>query len=80
MHDLLTIEEDAEAAQAGWELCNVYDLASAKWRVMVLAQPHAEFGAQLVISQARAGSRVAQKALQLLMTQAASGQPKRKKK
>lgn len=79
MFDLLTVEEDAEAAKAGWELCHVYDLATSRWRVMVLAEPHAEFGAQLVIGQARAGSRVAQKALQLLMAQTAA-QPKRKKK
>lgn len=79
MADLLTVEEDAEAAKAGWELRHVYDLDTSRWRIMVLAEPHAEFGAQLVIDQARAGSRVAQKALQLLMTQAAV-QPKRKKK
>ena len=67
MHDLLTIEEDKEAAAQGWSLAHVYDLATARWRVMVLGMPSAEAVGQQVVALARMGNPVAQKALGLVM-------------
>lgn len=76
MFDLLTIAEDEKAAQQGWSLNHVFDLKSGKWRVMVLGMPSAIAAGAFVVDQARTGSPLAQKALQLVM---ASNQGKKKK-
>lgn len=65
--ELLTAEEDAQAAVQGWSLEYVFDLASSKWRVMVLGAPSAEAAGRFVIDQARSGSPLAQKALGIVM-------------
>lgn len=67
MYDLLTIEEDKLAAAQNWSLCHVYDLATNKWRVQVCGMPSSELAGQHVVNQARMGSALAQKALQLVM-------------
>jgi hypothetical protein len=74
MHDLLTPEEDVAASAAGWGVYDVYDMKAGKWRVMVLGEPHAEAASRRVVEQARHGSKLAQKALALVM----HGPPKRK--
>jgi len=61
--ELLTPLEVVEAAAQGWSLSHVFDLASGKWRVMVLGMPSAETAGQFVVNQARMGSTLAQKAL-----------------
>ena len=76
MYDLLSLEEDVAAAAAGWGVHDVYDLKAGKWRVMVLGLPHAEAASRRVVEQARHGSKLAQKALTLVL----HGPPKRKKK
>jgi len=64
---LLTIEEQAMAAGQGWWLSHVFDLASDKWRVMVLGIPSAEAAGQMVVARARSGDALCQKALGLVM-------------
>ena len=64
---LLSDLETAEAAAQGWSLGHVYDLATARWRVMVLGSPSAEAAGQQVVALARMGNPVAQKALGLVM-------------
>jgi hypothetical protein len=66
--DLLTPLESAEAARHGWSLSHVYDLETARWRVMVLGMPNAEAVGQQIVGLARAGSPLAQKALSLVMS------------
>lgn len=66
-YDLLTTNENLEAAAQGWNLQHVYDLESAKWRVMALGHPSAETAGMFVVNQARMGSPLAQKALGLIM-------------
>lgn len=65
--DLLTILEAEEAAAQGWSLNHVYDLEAARWRIMVLGMPSAEATSRMVVASARVGSRLAQKALSLVM-------------
>ena len=65
--DLLTVEETKTAAAQGWSLGHVYDLATRRWRVMVLGSPSAEAVSQHVIHLARNGEPVALKALGLVM-------------
>ena len=74
MTDLLTSEESAVAAAAGWMLCNVFDSKDKRWQVavlpLVIGQPplHSADRAGLhVINQARSGNALAIKALQLVM-------------
>ena len=67
MSDLLTIEEAKQAAAQGSSLEHVYDLSTARWRVMVLGFPSAEAVGQQVIALARMGNPIAQKALGLVM-------------
>lgn len=65
--DLLTVEEAKQAAAQGWSLAHVYDLTTARWRVMVLGMPSAEAMGQQVVALARMGNPTAQKALALVM-------------
>ena len=67
--DLLTIEETAQAAQQGWLLSHVYDLAPKRWRVMVLPLDGKSAAAMstALIGQARGGNTLAQKALGIVM-------------
>ena len=65
--DLLTIEEARAAAAQGWSLGHVYDLATRRWRVMVLGMPSAEAVSQHVVHLARNGQPLALKALSLVM-------------
>ena len=63
MYDLLTAEEDKTAAAQGWGLYHVYDMAVTQWVIRVLpaeASPN-------VVNLARAGDRLAVKALRILM-------------
>ena len=65
--DLLTVEEAKAAASQGWSLGHVYDLATQRWRVMVLGSPSAEVVSQHVVHLARNGQPLALKALGLVM-------------
>ena len=71
MTDLMTREEDKHAAAQGWAVKDVYDLQSARWRVMILStnpvHPYADAALAHVIGQARAGVPLAQKALKHVM-------------
>ncbi len=60
MLDLLTIEEDAAAAEQGWGLYHVYD---AKWVIRILPTTANE----LVVNLAKQGQRIPIKALRLLV-------------
>ena len=63
MNDLLTIEEDAEAAAQGWGLHHVYELELKQWVVRILpaeATPH-------VVTLARNNQVLPLKALRLMM-------------
>ena len=64
---MLTPLETADAQAQGWSLNHVYDLATEKWRVMVLGMPSAELAGQFVVNQARMGNPLAQKALRFVM-------------
>lgn len=62
MHDLLTKEEDAIAAQQGWGLYHVYDMAVDQWVIRILpatATPH-------VVTLAKANQPLPLKALRLM--------------
>ena len=83
MFDLLTIEEDKEAADLGWSLNYVYNVAVEKWAVQILplvfAKPfdHAEAVALKVVHDARVGHALSIKALRFM---AAPIKPKGRKK
>ena len=77
MRDLLTADEDLQAAAQGWGLFDVYDLKTTRWRVMVLGQPSAEVASRRVVEQARQGSGVALKALRLVVKGVVPGKPKK---
>lgn len=60
--NLLTVEEDAQAAAQGWGLHHVYDLATHKWGARVLpaqAAPH-------VMHLARANHALPLKAMKII--------------
>ena len=62
MHDLLTVEEDKEAAKQGWGLHHVYELEAQRWSIRILpaeAAPH-------VVNLARANHPLPLKALGLM--------------
>lgn len=67
---MLTPDEKRQAAELGWELCDVFDLAKKRWVLAVMpvdfpARPVRE--AQLaVIDQARQRVKVAVKALKII--------------
>lgn len=67
---MLTPDETRQAAELGWELCDVYDLAKKRWLLTVMpvdfpARPAR--AAQLdVITQAKQRVKVAVKALKLI--------------
>lgn len=71
--DLLTEDETQRAAKDGWLVGYVYDLRTLRWAVQVLpvrfAKPftNASLAASHVVQQARQGSPLATKALQLVM-------------
>lgn len=71
MFDLLTIEESKHAALQGWQLCWVFDPASKRASVDVLALgtskqiKHAQAAARAVYNLAKAGDVIAQRALHL---------------
>lgn len=67
MRDLLTDAEDEAAARDGWGVYDVYDLSTSRWRVMVLGRANAEAASRHVIAQAKMGSTLCIKALQLVM-------------
>ena len=79
MRDLLTADEDLQAAAQGWGLFDVYDIKAARWRVMVLGQPSAEVASRRVVEQARQGSGVALKALRLVVKGVVPTKPKKGK-
>lgn len=72
MYDLLTIEEDQEAAASGWSLEYVYDIKSGRWVVQILPllfiKPfhYADAMATQVVGMARLGNPLALKALRLV--------------
>ena len=80
MFDLLSVEEDRVAANHGWQLCLVYDLATSRWLNQVLPYDVRFTGAAhasaAVIEQAKSGSALALKALRLVMQ---GHQPRKKK-
>lgn len=71
MFDLLTIEEDQEAARLGWNLNYVFNDAANQWSVQILptvfAAPfkYAEIMAAKVVGDARMGHALSIKALRL---------------
>lgn len=62
MLDLLTKEEDAVAAQQGWGLYHVYDLAVKQWVIRILPTEAATH----VVDMARAHQPLPLKALRLM--------------
>lgn len=62
MFDLLTIEEDAQAASEGWSLNYVFDLQKNKWIVEISPSEMAT----TVIGMARMNHPLALKALRLV--------------
>ena len=66
-YDLLTVNEDAEAAQQGWGLYHVYDSATSTWAIRIL--PAAMLG--LVVNLAKANHPLPLKALRLVAKQKA---------
>lgn len=65
MHDLLTIEEDKEAAKNGWGLHHVFDLATDRWQISILPAE----AAGLVVNLARNNHPLPLKALRLMTNQ-----------
>lgn len=80
MFDLLNENEARHAAEHGWALCPVYDLAKTRWALEVLPTDHpatSAVAAQMAVySLAQHGDTVAIKALQLVVR---SHQPPAKK-
>lgn len=70
--DLLTPEEVSQAKLLGWELCEVYDLATERLRVQVWPANKTDY----VIHLAKRHNALAIKALRLI---AHGPQPRRKK-
>lgn len=72
MFDLLTIEEDIEAALFGWGVNYVYDLQSRRWTVQILPltflppTTNADIATSQVVGLARSGHLLAIKALRLV--------------
>lgn len=62
MFDLLSVEEDKAAAAQGWGIHHVYELEAQKWVVRVLPVE----AAPVVVNLAKAGDRLALKALRIL--------------
>jgi hypothetical protein len=62
MNDLLTIEEDKQAAAQGWGVHHVYDLDTKQWGIRILP---AEAATQ-VVNMARAGQALSLKAIRLM--------------
>ena len=62
MNDLLSIEEDKQAAAQGWGLHHVYDMAVNQWGIRILP---AEAATQ-VVNMARAGQALPLKAIRLM--------------
>lgn len=86
MPNLLTGEEATEAKRHGWTVEHVFDLKQDRWLIAVLPIEigqlpfqNAEAAALHVISNARAGSALCAKALQLVMA-GNTPAPKGKKK
>ena len=67
MSALLTREETTHAASMGWGVHHVYDLASSRWRVMILGGNDSVQAGRLVVQLARGGNTLAQKALGLVL-------------
>lgn len=84
MNDLLTNQEQQHAAAQGWHACHVYDVAAARWRVEVLPTNHptaSAVEAQAHVYQlARAGDKVAIRALQLVVRSHQHTPPPKKRK
>ncbi len=72
MYDLLSIEEDSEAAKRGWSVEYVFDCKTRKLVVLILPRhfappwPHAPAATAGVIQAARDGDRLSIKALGLM--------------
>lgn len=62
MHDLLTFEEDKVAAQQGWVLTHVYDMAVNQWVIRILPVTVVP----QVVALAKTGNALALKALRIL--------------
>lgn len=62
MHDLLSIEEDAIAAQQGWGLHHVYEMENRQWVIRILPAQATE----AVINLARNNHPLPLKALRLM--------------
>ena len=84
MLDLLSTQQDAQAASEGWQLCHVFDLKSSRWGVRVLSASermrNSEYATRHVITHARAGSALHIQALHLIGAAANTAQPKKGKK
>lgn len=81
MTDYLNEAEIEKAKTEGWQLCDVFDLATKAWRVEVLPTPNNElksafFAQQSLIERARCRDVLATKALTVVMQ---SLQPRKKK-
>ena len=72
MYDLLTIEEDKQAAAGGWSLEYVYDTKTSRWVVQILPRSFmkpfhfADAMAARVVGMARMGDPLSIKALRLM--------------
>lgn len=62
MQDLLTIEEDKEAAKQGWGIHHVYEMETDRWSIRILPVDMAG----LVVNLARANHPLPLKALRLM--------------
>ena len=62
MHDLLTTEEDQEAAKQGWGLHHVYEMEAKRWSIRILPAEAASH----VVNLARANHPLPLKALGLM--------------
>lgn len=62
MQDLLTIEEDKEAAKQGWGIHHVYEMETDRWSIRILPAERAP----AVVGMARANQPLALKALGLM--------------
>lgn len=62
MHDLLTADEDRQAAAQGWGLHHVYDMAVNQWVIRILPAEATTY----VVNLAKANQPLPLKALQLM--------------
>lgn len=86
MLDLLTIEEDEQAAKQGWLLSHVFDQSTSRWLVEILPTrsnekvKSARLMQTIVLNLARNKDPVALRAMSLVMASHAPAKPPKRKK